>query len=90
MAASVARSPRQTTSVRRVNTHAWCRGRVGALAAVRDALANNYPTAAVERLEEVSRGDAVVAFGAEFDLTRRHPTKVTIDAAGLCVSERRG
>ena len=59
-------------------------------AAVRDALASNYPSAVVRRFEEVSRGDAVVAYEVEFDSTRRHPAKVTFDTAGRVVSERRG
>ena len=59
-------------------------------AAVRDALASNYPTAVVRRFEEVSRGDAVVTYEVVFDATRRHPTKVTFDTTGRVVSERRG
>ena len=51
-------------------------------AAVRDALASNYPAAVVRRFEEVSRGDAVVAYEVVFDATRRHPTKVTFDTTG--------
>ena len=58
-------------------------------AAVRDALASNYPTGVVRRFEEVSRGDAVVAYEVVFDATRRHPTKVTFDTTGRVVSVRR-
>jgi hypothetical protein len=59
-------------------------------AAVRDALASNYPTAVVRRFEEVSRGNSVVAYEVVFDPSRRHPSKVTFDTTGRVVSERRG
>ena len=58
--------------------------------AVRDALARNYPAAVVRRFEEVSRGEAVVAYEVVFDTSRRNPSKVTFDTTGRVVSERRG